>query len=263
VSDAAELLRRYLEQRRDLGETELYLDRFAADELAELLAPRPPRIERPAVVRPGADPLGRTPVEAAAGAPAHGATGSEIVQIGSLELLRETALGCPRCRLAETRRHVVFGEGSPTAELMIVGEAPGAEEDRTGRPFVGRAGALLDLLLASVGFRREDVYICNVLKCRPPGNRDPQPEEIEACSPYLVRQVELIRPRAILACGTFAAQTLLGTNAPIGRLRGGRHEWRGVPLVAVYHPAALLRNPAWVRATWEDLQRLRAVLAAH
>jgi uracil-DNA glycosylase len=146
----------------------------------------------------------------------------------------------------------VFGEGSPTADVVVVGEAPGADEDRTGRPFVGRAGKLLDLMLASVGFERESVFICNVLKCRPPGNRNPQPDEVEACSPYLVRQLELVRPRAIFAVGTFAAQALLATKVPIGQLRGAVHSYREIPLV--------LRNPAWVRLAWQDLQRLRSLV---
>ncbi|MGI9179311.1 MAG: uracil-DNA glycosylase [Longimicrobiaceae bacterium] len=251
MSQAKELLRRYLRQRGELGETELFLDRYTAGELRDLLAASPAAPARAAVL---------TPVERAAGAPAPGATAPEIVQIGSLAELREVALGCPRCRLAETRQHVVFGEGNPQAQVVVVGEAPGAEEDRTGRPFVGRAGKLLDLLLASVGFAREQVFICNVLKCRPPGNRNPQPDEIAACSPYLLRQIELLGPRVILACGTFAAQTLLATSVSISKLRGGIHHYHGVPLIATYHPAALLRNAAWVRLTWEDLQRLRGVL---
>jgi DNA polymerase len=176
--------------------------------------------------------------------------------------VRELALGCPRCGLANTRHHVVFGEGDPNASVMVVGEAPGAEEDRTGRPFVGRAGKLLDLLLASVGFPREAVYICNVLKCRPPNNRDPQADEVEACSPYLIRQVELVRPRAILAFGNFAAHTLLRRDDPMSRLRGRVHDYRGVPLIPTYHPAALLRNPGWVRAVWDDLQLLRTTIQA-
>jgi uracil-DNA glycosylase len=244
MSDALETLRRYLSQRRELGDSEIFLERYSAAELHALLA----RIGRP------------TPLPA--GAPPPGPSAAEIVQLGDLAALRTTALGCPRCRLATTRRHVVFGEGNEHAQVVVVGEAPGAEEDRTGRPFVGAAGKLLDLLLASVGFEREMVYICNVLKCRPPGNRNPEPDEVEACSPYLRRQLEMIRPRVILACGTFAAQTLLKTSLPIGRLRGGEHTVQGMPLVPTYHPAALLRNPGWVRATWEDLQRLRRVLDA-
>lgn len=237
-----ELLRRYLRQRRELGEHELFLERHTAAGLCDLLR--------------------RRPLGAATEAAVPGAATAELLQLGSLDALREAALGCPRCRLADTRQHVVFGEGNPAADLLVVGEAPGADEDRSGRPFVGRAGRLLTLLLAAIGFAREDVYICNVLKCRPPGNRNPQPDEVEACSPYLLRQVELVAPRAILACGTFAAQTLLGTSEPIGRLRGTVHGFRGVPVVPTYHPAALLRNAGWTRATWEDLQRLRGILDA-
>ena len=249
MSEATELLARWLRQRRELGESELVLERLALDALS--VAPAAPPAPAAAVL---------TPIERAAGATAPGATELEIVQIGEMESLRATALGCPRCRLSETRTHVVFGEGSETAQLVVVGEAPGADEDRTGRPFVGKAGKLLDLLLASVGFPRETVFICNVLKCRPPGNRNPQADEIEACSPYLIRQLELIQPRAIFAVGTFAAQALLATTTPIGRLRGTVHSYRDIPLVPTYHPAALLRNPAWVRPVWEDLQRLRSLV---
>jgi DNA polymerase len=184
----------------------------------------------------------------------------EIRALPVLEAVREISLGCPRCGLAKTRTRVVFGEGDAHADLMVVGEAPGENEDRQGRPFVGKAGKLLDLLLMTVGLPRESVYICNVLKCRPPGNRNPQPDEVEACSPYLLKQVELIKPRIIVAFGTFAAQTLLGTDISIGRLRGHLHQYQGIPLVPTYHPAALLRNQGWVRAVWEDLQRARAIL---
>jgi DNA polymerase len=193
-------------------------------------------------------------------APARGVSAEEIRALPVLDAVREISLGCPRCGLAKTRTHVVFGEGAPNADLMVVGEAPGENEDRQGRPFVGKAGKLLDLLLMSAGFPRETVYICNVLKCRPPGNRNPQPDEVEACSPYLLRQVELVKPRLIVAFGTFAAQTLLASDVSIGRLRGKLHQYQGIPLVPTYHPAALLRNPGWVRAVWEDLQRARATL---
>jgi uracil-DNA glycosylase len=269
---ARELLGRYLRQRADLGEKDLLLERLTPDDLHRLVqavrsvGPGPSSVisvPPPESASPGSRPVApETPAPSAEPhRPGLHLVGTEsLVQLGTLDELRSVALGCPRCRLSETRSHVVFGEGSPTAELMVVGEAPGAEEDRSGRPFVGRAGKLLDLLLAAVGFSRESVYICNVLKCRPPGNRNPEAEEIEACSPYLRRQVELVRPRAILAVGGFAAQTLLGSTTPIGRLRGTVHEFEGVPLVPSYHPAALLRNPVWVRPVWEDLQRLRSVL---
>jgi DNA polymerase len=174
--------------------------------------------------------------------------------------LREVALGCQRCALHEGRQHVVFGEGASDARLLCVGEAPGAVENETGRPFVGRAGQLLDLMLMSVGLRRDEVYICNVLKCRPPGNRNPQPEEIAACSPLLLQQIDLIDPKVIVAFGSFAAQTLLGTRESIGRLRGRTHLYGRFPLVVTYHPAASLRNPGWKRPTWEDLQIARRVM---
>lgn len=261
---AADLLRLHLRQRADFGETELLLQSMSATELLELLpdASRgaPEEIGVQGVVPPApvkrsrdAPPVAQTAVVA----PAQ----QDLVQLSTIAELREVALGCPRCRLAETRRNVVFGEGNASAELMVVGEAPGADEDRQGRPFVGRAGQFLDQLLLSIGFPRESVYICNVLKCRPPANRDPEPDEVEACSPYLYRQVELIAPKVILAVGTFSAQTLLGSRDPISRLRGRVHRFRGIDLVPTYHPAALLRNPAWIRPVWEDLQLLRTVLA--
>ena len=226
-------------------------------------APPPPFPAPPGVhVRAGAPVPGTTDAPPSPRAPAAYVSAEEISSLPVLAQVREIALGCPRCALAKTRTHVVFGEGRETADVMVVGEAPGQEEDRSGRPFVGRAGKLLDLLLLSSGFARDDVYICNVLKCRPPQNRNPQPDEVDACSPYLLRQVELVQPRVILAFGTFAAQTLLGTDISIGKLRGRTHQYRGVPLVPTYHPAACLRHPAWVRSVWEDLQRARDVLDA-
>ncbi len=156
---------------------------------------------------------------------------------------------------------MVFSDGNPSADLVVVGEAPGANEDATGVPFVGVAGQFLDLLLATVDLSRKDsVYICNVLKCRPPGNRNPQPDEIEACTPFLVKQIELVSPKALLAVGTFAAQFLTGQQKALGKLRGEVHAYQGVPLVVTYHPAALLRNSKWTRSFWEDLQLLRQVI---
>ncbi|MCG8467170.1 MAG: uracil-DNA glycosylase [Gemmatimonadetes bacterium] len=167
---------------------------------------------------------------------------------------------CTRCALHTTRKRAVFGEGAADARVVCVGEAPGAREDETGRPFVGRAGQLLDRLLRSIGLPRESVYICNVLKSRPPNNRDPLPEEVAACSPYLLRQLALIRPEVIVAFGAFAARTLLETKSALGRMRGRTHEYAGYPVVVTYHPAALLRNPGWTRPTWEDLQIVRRLL---
>jgi len=175
--------------------------------------------------------------------------------------LRETALGCTGCRLHETRKQVVFSDGNPAADLVVVGEAPGANEDATGLPFVGVAGQFLDLLLQTVNLSRKDsVYICNVLKCRPPGNRNPQPDEIDTCSPFLIKQIELVSPKVLLAVGTFAAQLLTGQQKPLGKLRGELHAYQGVPLVVTYHPAALLRNSKWTRSFWDDLQLLRQVI---
>ncbi len=178
------------------------------------------------------------------------------------DALRDLALGCTRCGLSDSRTQVVFADGSPDARLMVVGEAPGANEDETGLPFVGAAGKFLDLLLATVDLSREEsVYICNVLKCRPPGNRNPEPREIETCSPYLLKQIEIVQPRAILAVGSFSAQLLTGRDkTALGKLRGEVHSYQGVPLVVTYHPAALLRNGNWTRAFWDDLQLLRDVM---
>ena len=178
----------------------------------------------------------------------------------SLIELAEAIRVCTRCRLYATATNAVPGEGDPSAELVCVGEAPGANEDATGRPFVGQAGQLLTKILAAINLRREDVFICNVLKHRPPGNRNPLPDEVTACSPYLVQQLEAIRPKVIVAFGTFAAQTLLNTKLPIGKLRGSVHRYYGIPLIVTYHPAALLRNPAWKRPTWEDVQLARRIL---
>lgn len=177
------------------------------------------------------------------------------------EALRAEALACTKCALSGGRTQVVFSDGHPDARLMVVGEAPGQNEDATGVPFVGRAGQMLDLLLAAVGLsRKESVYICNVLKCRPPGNRNPLPDEIDQCSPFLLRQIELVKPEVILAVGTFAAQLLTGQPISIGKLRGTVYSYGGAPLVVTYHPAALLRNQSWVRKTWDDLQLLAEVL---
>jgi uracil-DNA glycosylase family 4 len=164
---------------------------------------------------------------------------------------------CRKCGLCKTRTRFVFGTGNPNANLMLVGEAPGEEEDKQGEPFVGAAGQLLDKILASIEFKREEVYICNILKCRPPMNRDPLPEEVVACISHLYYQIEIIDPKLILALGRVAAQNLLNTQAPLNRLRGTVHDRNGIPLLVTFHPAALLHNPEWKRSTWEDVQKLR------
>jgi DNA polymerase len=166
---------------------------------------------------------------------------------------------CMKCSLGGTRTNFVFGVGNPGATLMLIGEAPGADEDAQGEPFVGRAGQLLNKILEAIHFKRDEVYICNILKCRPPGNRKPLPEEAESCLPYLRKQVALIQPRVILCLGLTAAENLLGTRESLGQLRGRVLYYEGIPLMVTYHPAALLRNPNWKRPTWEDVQALRAL----
>ncbi len=174
----------------------------------------------------------------------------------SWEQLAESVRTCTRCELHSTRTQTVFGVGNHQAEWMIIGEAPGADEDRQGEPFVGRAGQLLNSMLKAMGFPREQVYIANILKCRPPGNRDPKPEEAACCAPYLARQIELVNPRVILCVGRIAAQNLLNTDTPIGKLRGQVHRLGAQqrPVVVTYHPAYLLRSPGEKRKAWQDLQ---------
>lgn len=190
--------------------------------------------------------------------------GSATGDVGVMDWpqLRSTVLSCRRCGLCEARTQAVFGVGSQQADLLLVGEAPGQEEDRRGEPFVGPAGQLLDRMLAAIQLDREQVYITNVLKCRPPRNRDPRAEEAEACAPFLRRQIELMQPRVILAVGRVSAQQLLATDEPIGRLRGRWHQYgpMATPLLVTYHPAYLLRKPQEKAKSWADLKRVRAVL---
>jgi DNA polymerase len=178
----------------------------------------------------------------------------------SLDAIRGDIGDCRRCKLASGRTNIVFGSGNPNADLMFVGEAPGAEEDRQGLPFVGRAGQLLTRIIEAMGLRRDDVFICNILKCRPPENRNPEPDEIASCEPFLFRQVAAVQPKVICALGTFGAQTLLRTKEPVGRLRGQFFLYRGVKLMVTFHPAYLLRNPGEKRRVWEDVQKVRDYL---
>ena len=292
--DGREQLRRYLEQRKESGERELVLDQLNVEDVLKLVGAAPKKsvassdwrnVLRDAGAAPASD-AGAT--EPAANAPASvtksasGARapmpeiiappglsvgnadrelfGGALATLDTLDAVARAVASCTRCPLYATATNPVPGQGNPNASLMIVGEAPGATEDEKGLAFVGAAGQLLTKILAAVDLKREDVFICNVLKHRPPGNRNPMPDEVTACSPYLVRQFELIRPRAILALGTFAAQTLLQTKLAIGKLRSQVHRYHGVPLVVTYHPAALLRNPSWKRPTWEDVQLVRRIL---
>jgi len=249
------MVARLLRQRAEMGGPELFLEGLSRQEALSLAASARTR----PVPAPGPTPSGTRKAAPRRPAPEH-PQALPVLPV-SHEELRAIALECTRCRLSETRTHVVFSDGAVQARLVVVGEAPGANEDATGVAFVGPAGQFLDLLLATVGLSRKDsVYICNVLKCRPPGNRNPLPDEITACSPFLRRQLELVAPQALLAVGSFAAQLLTGDARPIGRLRGDVHGYEGIPLVVTYHPAALLRNPGWTRAFWDDLQLLRSVM---
>ena len=174
--------------------------------------------------------------------------------------LEAAVTACTKCSLHTTRTQTVFGVGRRNAQWMFIGEAPGADEDRQGEPFVGRAGQLLNAILFAIGLKREEVYIANVLKCRPPGNRDPQPQEVEQCEPYLIRQIELIKPRLIVALGRHAAHSLLKTEVPLAKLRGQRLSYHGTPLIVTYHPAYLLRNPADKRKVWDDMCLAKSVV---
>jgi uracil-DNA glycosylase len=178
-----------------------------------------------------------------------------------LDEFNKAIQGCLKCSLGESRNKFVFGVGDPKADLVLIGEAPGAEEDKLGEPFVGRAGKLLDQILAAVDLKRGDgVYICNILKCRPPKNRDPQPAEVHDCEPHLLKQLQLLQPKLIVALGRIAAQTLLRTKESLTKLREQDLEYHGIPLIVTYHPAALLRNPNWKRPTWEDVQKMKRML---
>lgn len=296
---AEDLLRRYLEQRREMGETELVLDGLSVDEVMKLVGIKrgkgaPVERARPLVAEvegkssvgepassgwrealrasgvapeqvaaepaPAPAPLIATPPGLVVGSAEIERLPGEIGAAVDLEQLAELIRRCTRCDLHKTAINAVPGEGNPNADFMCVGEAPGAQEDATGRPFYGQAGQLLTKILQAVNLSREEVFILNVLKHRPPGNRNPLPDEVSACRPYLVRQVELVAPKVILALGTFAAQSLLETKLSIGKLRGSVHRYHGIPVIVTYHPAALLRNPAWKRPTWEDVQLARRIL---
>jgi uracil-DNA glycosylase family 4 len=279
-----EALRRYLEQRREMGESELVLDTLSVDEALKLIgapaggqpnwratlrdvvaAPPSPPVEAVHVPTTqegvsAASPLADVPAGLVVGGASRALAEDPAFKLADLGEVAATIAGCTRCPLYATATNPVPGAGAPDADFMIVGEAPGANEDAQGVPFVGQAGQLLTKIIEAIGLKREEVFIANVLKHRPPGNRNPLPEEVTACSPYLVRQIELVQPKVILALGTFAAQTLLETKLTIGKLRSQVHRYYGVPLIVTYHPAALLRNPSWKRPTWEDVQLARRIL---
>ena len=318
--DARDRLRRFLEQRREAGETELVFDQLNVEEALRLLgagpkegsesrvegqgkernveasgglpkppaatggteewravlrqagadpslapgrpvnAPPPPKVDTSAPDTHATMPLDQVPPGIVIGGSGRELFGGARSPFATLDELSAAVATCTLCPLHLEAKNPVPGAGNAHAQLVCVGEAPGATEDELGLPFVGQAGGLLDKILAAIKLSRADVFICNVLKHRPPGNRNPMPDEVQACSPYLIRQIELIQPRVIVAFGTFAAQTLLNTREGIGKLRGKVHRYYGVPLVVTYHPAALLRNPAWKRPTWDDVQLARRLL---
>jgi len=229
----------------EIGYGDLYL---GASRLRAFAAPQAAEASLPAVSQAIPQTISQ---EAAAPDEAGAAREDELAALAAV------ASVCTRCRLSEGRQKVVFGSGNPRAELMLIGEGPGAEEDRQGLPFVGAAGELLTKIIQAIEMTRDEVYIANMVKCRPPGNRDPQPDEVAACRGYLERQIDLVAPKVIVALGRVAAQALLGNDSPIGQMRGRWFQVRGVPTMVTYHPAALLRNQALKRPTWEDMQQVR------
>lgn len=278
MSDGRALARAYLEQQRLLGTDAVALPADAAEVVSPAAGPmaagargvRPGSGDAPpltsAVVPPTPDvtPGNDGKPEPVSALPAAGLTydppaqdlfSSDPVQrAATLVEIADLVAACTKCRLCEARTNTVPGEGAERARLVIVGEGPGRTEDETGRPFVGKAGELLTKILFAIGLAREQVYICNIVKCRPPENRTPQYDEIAACVPYLFRQIELIGPGVILAMGNTAAQTLLNTKQSLGALRSRVHRFRGIPVIVTYHPAALLRNPNWKKPTWDDVR---------
>ena len=259
MTDGQEKARRYLEQQRDLGGSSVILSRTGgrSDGPAggnAVHSTRPP--EHAPARQPELPPPGMS-YEPPAG---DLFTKDPIQQASALNGVAALVAECTKCRLCEGRRHTVPGEGRADARLVVVGEGPGRTEDETGRPFVGQAGELLTKILAAIDLPRDQVFICNVIKCRPPENRTPLFDEIQACVPYLYRQLELIGPRVILAMGSTAAQTLLNTKQSLGAMRNRLHRFRGTPVIVTYHPAALLRNPNWKRPTWDDVRIARRVL---
>lgn len=270
--------RRYLIQQMELGGSEVILERGSAVPVAApASAPAPPEPAAEAAAAPPADPAVREPTrdtpkwkKGAPPIPGPGLTieppapsllaGDPFADLASLEAVAERIRASECCALCANRTNAVPGEGNPHAGLVFVGEGPGATEDATGRPFVGQAGKLLDDIIAAIGLRREDVYITNVVKCRPPQNRTPLPDEIAACMPFLRRQLALLKPKVIVALGATAAAALLDTRKSLGDLRGKVHSYGGIPLVVTYHPAALLRNPNWKKPAWDDVRIARQLL---
>lgn len=285
MTDPRELLARYLRQREAMGESPVILDPIRvkveqgraqaskdepgpAHRSTDQPAPRSPALARarpPSTAsqpdwRRGAPPI--PPTGLVVPAPEKDLFSTDPLTSMGLDEIAGAVRQCTKCILCRERTNAVPGEGPGDARLVVVGEGPGATEDETGRPFVGRAGQLLTEILAAIELPRERVFICNVVKCRPPDNRKPQQDEMDACVPYLHRQLDLIRPKVILAMGNTAAETLLNTRQSLGSLRGRVHQFRGTPLIVTYHPAALLRNPHWKKPTWDDVRIARQLVDA-
>lgn len=257
MTDGRALAREYLAQQRLLGGDSVILAGRPDGRTATPTPEPAPVPAEPAAVGPSGRPAAGISFDP----PSSDLFAADpIQQTGTLADVAALIAPCVRCKLCERRTRTVPGEGPGTAQLVVVGEGPGKTEDETGRPFVGRAGELLTKILGAIELPREQVYICNVVKCRPPDNRLPQYDEIAACVPYLYRQIELVKPKVILAMGGTAAQTLLNTKQSLGSLRNQVHRFRGIPLLVTYHPAALLRNPNWKRPTWDDVRIVRRLL---
>lgn len=258
-------VRQYAEYQAHTGADFIEIEAVQPTPVVKAQPPRPQRVatppqpppQQPARHRPSAqhDPAAQRPQRQSSAA----ATQS---QGEALDQIRADMGECTRCKLSEGRTQIVFGVGHPTADLVIVGEGPGYHEDRTGEPFVGRAGQLLNRMLGSIGLDRRQVYICNVVKCRPPKNRDPEPDELATCSPFMQRQIEALQPKVIMTVGAFAARTVCGMEGSISLIRRDVRSYQGVPVVATYHPAYLLRTPRMKRTTWEDLLKVRQLLRA-
>ena len=243
--DVIEDIRNLLEYARSLGMTEVPVPKMKmAQPIAGGRTRAGPKRGTKITAKPGSSSMGR----------------SKEQKGRQLERLRKEIGDCNRCQLHKGRTHVVFGVGNPNADLMFIGEGPGRDEDLQGIPFVGRAGQLLTRIINAMGYSRDEVYIANIVKCRPPNNRNPGPEEVDTCMPFLIRQVEIIEPRVIVCLGSVAAQNLLGTDEKITRLRGHFTEWRGIPVMPTYHPAFLLRNPNMKKPVWEDMKKVMKAL---
>lgn len=246
MATIADELRRYLHQQTQMYGQTMYVDKVDPSTIDIALDVVPEQMSvQPAESLPIPEPSIPILIH------------EDVMSASTLESFNATICSCMKCPLGATRTNFVFGSGNPDADIMVIGEAPGADEDAQGLPFVGRAGQLLTKILESIELQRDDVYICNILKCRPPNNRKPLVAETDTCEPYLWKQIELIRPKYILALGLTAAHTLLKTSETMSVLRGKIHDYQGIKTLVTYHPAALLRNPEWKKLVWEDVKFLR------